>query len=225
MRYKWWVIVAVGLLGVGLASGLATPAGIAGLLAGNIAALKELGANLVPFKVSTALFIFRNNVIALLFSFVLSPILCLVPILALTVNGWLISFVGVMVVQEKSLGVLLSGLLPHGVFELPAVIMGEAAALSFGAMTLILLLRRDSRDMLLSFVTQDGAHLLLSIALLFLVGPFYAVIILALMKEQTKALLIPNLKQNLKYLVIACALLLPAAVLETYVTPRLLGLG
>ena len=107
-----------------------------------------------------------------------SPILCLVPILALTVNGWLISFISVAVVQEESLGLLLAGLLPHGIFELPALIMGEAAALSSGAL-----------------------------------------IIVALVSKKKKDLLLPGLKQNLRYLLVACALLLPAAIIETYVTP------
>ena len=103
------------------------------------------------------------------------------PILTLTVNGWLLAFVSVIVSQEKSLGFVLAGLLPHGVFELPAFILGEAAALSFGAM-----------------------------------------VILALFKKERRNLLLPSLKQNLKYLVIALALLLPAAIIETYITPLLL---
>ena len=100
--------------------------------------------------------------------------------MALTVNGWLISFISVAVVQEESLGVLLAGLLPHGIFELPALIMGEAAALSFGALTIVALVSKK------------------------------------------KDLLLPGLKQNLRYLLIACALLLPAAIIETYVTPLFL---
>jgi stage II sporulation protein M len=100
--------------------------------------------------------------------------------LALTVNGWLISFISVAVVQEESLGILLAGLLPHGIFELPALIMGEAAALSFGALTIVALVSKK------------------------------------------KDLLLPGLKQNLRYLLIACALLLPAAIIETYVTPLFL---
>ena len=101
--------------------------------------------------------------------------------MALTVNGWLLGFISVMVSQEKSVGFVLAGLLPHGIFELPALILGEAAALSFGA-----------------------------------------VVILALFKKERRSLLLPSLKQNLKYLMIALALLLPAAIIETYVTPLLL---
>jgi len=86
-----------------------------------------------------------------------------------------------MVIQEKSLGFLLAGLLPHGIIELPAFIIGEAAALSFGAM-----------------------------------------VILVLFKKKERSQLVPSLKQNLRYLMIAFALLIPAAIIETFVTPLLL---
>jgi len=181
MSYKRWILVAVCLFGIGMASGLATPVGVTNLLAEDLAALEELSAILVPFQVFTAIFIFLKNVSALLLSFIFSPILGLLPILALTVNGWLLSSISVVVVQEESLGLLLAGLLPHGIFELPALIMGEAAALSFGALAITALVSKGRRNQLL-----------------------------------------PGLKQNLRYLTVACILLLPAAIIETYITPLFL---
>ena len=183
MSFKVWVFISIGLFVIGIASGLATPPAIlTELINEDMAALRELAAILEPFQVTTAIFIFLKNVSALLISFIFSPILCLVPILALTANGWLISFVSVAVVQEESLGFLLAGLLPHGVFELPALIIGEAAALSSGAL-----------------------------------------IIVALVSKERRNLLLPGLKKNLIFLLVACALLLPAAVIETYVTPLFLS--
>ena len=181
MSYKKWILIAVCLFGIGMGFGLATPVGIIDLLAEDLAALEELGTILGPFKVSTAAFIFVKNVSVLLFSFIFSPILCLLPILALTVNGWVLSFVSAAVVQEESLGLLLTALLPHGIIELPAIIIGEAAALSFGSMAIIALISKEKRNQL----------------------P-------------------PNLKQNLRYLMVACVLLLPAAIIETYISPLFL---
>ena len=181
MSYKRWIFIAISIFGIGLVLGLATPSSIVSL--GDIvAAFEELGGSLVPFSIVTFVFIFVNNVVALLLSFVLSPILCLAPVLSLTVNGWLLSFVSASVAQEKSLGFVLVGLLPHGILEIPALIMAQAAALSFGTMTM-----------------------------------------LALFKKEKRKLLLPNFKKNLKYLLIALALLLPAAIIETYVTPLLLN--
>ena len=180
--YKWWSLIAILLFGIGIVFGLAAPTGITSLLAEDVAALAELGDLLASLPLAlTALLIFIKNASVLLMSFVLSPIFCLVPILALTVNGWVIAFISTIVIREESLGYLLAGLLPHGIFELPAFILGEAAALSFGTMTII-----------------------------------------ALFKKERRNLLLPNLKQNSRYLVIALALLLPAAIIETYITPLLL---
>ena len=181
MSYKKWIFIAVFLFGTGLILGLATPASIAGLISEDLTALEELSRILVPFSVFTVIFIFIKNVSALVLSFALSPIFCLMPILALIANGWLLAFVSSAVVKEKSFGYILAGLLPHGIFELPALILAQAAALSFGTMAMLALFRKEKRELLL-----------------------------------------PSLKQNLRYLMVALALLLPAAIIETYITPLLL---
>ena len=181
MNYKKWIFIAIFLFGIGLVFGLATPTSGINLLSEDVAAFEELSSILVPFKFLTVILILAKNVSALLLSFALSPIFCLMPILALTVNGWLIAFISAIVIQEESLGFVLAGLLPHGIFELPAFILGEAAALSFGAMA-----------------------------------------ILALFKKERRNLLLPSLKQNLRYLMVAFVLLVPAAIIEIYITPLLL---
>jgi len=222
MSYKRWIFVAICLFGIGMVLGLAVPYGIANFLAEDLAALEELGAILVPFKVTTAIFILVKNISALLLSFIFSPILCLLPILALTVNGWLLSFLGAIAAQQKSLGFVLAALLPHGIFELPALIIGEAAALSFGAMVIMLVVRKESRTVLVSIAKQSLGHILLTLALCFITGIFPTIIVLALLREKTRAIFVPNLKQNLRYLMVAFALLVPAAIIETYITPLLL---
>ncbi len=181
MNYRKWIFIAIFLFGIGLVFGLATPTSGINLLSEDIAALQELNSILVPFEFLTVILVLAKNVSVLLLSFALSPIFCLMPILALTVNGWLIAFISAIVIQEESFGFVLAGLLPHGVFELPAFILGEAAALSFGAMA-----------------------------------------ILALFKKERRNLLLPSLKQNLRYLMVALVLLVPAAIIEIYITPLLL---
>ena len=180
MNYRWWIIIAILLFAIGIIVGLATPASITDLLSEELAALEEFGEVLAPFTFSMFIFIFIKNAVALLVSFALSPILCLVPILALFVNGYLVALVSTMVMGERSLGFVLAGLLPHGIIELPALFIGEAAALSFGATAVVALLKKERRNLLL-----------------------------------------PSLKKNLKYLWIALALFLPAAIIETYITPLL----
>ena len=182
MSYKWWILVAAVLFGIGLILGLIMPAGSTGLLSEELVAFSELSDFLFALPpLLTAVFIFLKNALALLLSFALSPILCLMPILALLLNGWFLTFVAAAIIQEKSLGFVLTGLLPHGIIELSAFIMGEAAALSFGAMVILVLFKKKERNQI-----------------------------------------VPSLKQNARYLMIAFALLVPAAIIETFVTPLLL---
>jgi len=182
MKYKWWILVALLFFGIGIALGLATPTTSTNPISEEIAALEKLGDLVAPFKVSTVIFIFMKNALALLLSFALSPILCLMPVLTLSVNGWLLALVSSAIVQEKSLGFLLAGVLPHGIIELPALFIGEAAALSFGVAVMV-----------------------------------------ALFKKEKRSLLSSSLRQNSRYLIIALALLLPAAIIETYITPLLVS--
>jgi stage II sporulation protein M len=182
MSYKRWLFIAVFLFGTGVVFGLATPANNS-LPSEYITVFEEQSASILALpRPLIALFIFLKNTLALLISFALSPIFCLVPVLALIINGWMIAFVSTMVIQEESLGFLLAGLLPHGIFELPALILAQSAALSFGA-----------------------------------------VVILALFNKRRRNLLLPSLKQNLRYLAAALVLLLPAAIIETYITPLFLA--
>ncbi len=182
MSYKRWICIAVFLFGIGLAFGLTAPPGIPGIIAEDITTLEELVGLLASLPLPlVAVLLFIKNVSAMVISFALSPILCLAPALALFANGWLLGLISVIVSQEKSLGYVLAGLLPHGIFELPALILAQAAALSFGTMAILALLKRERRNLLL-----------------------------------------PNLKQNLRYLVVALVLLVPAAIIETYVTPLFL---
>jgi stage II sporulation protein M len=185
MRFRFWIFITIGIFIIGIAAGImvsiAMPAGIIDIFSEQLQAFDELGSSLGPFQISTLIFIFFKNALALLLSFAFSPLLCLLPLLAILLNSALISFISVLVVEEESLAYLLAGLLPHGIFEIPAFVIGEAAALSFGVATILALFSRNSG---------------MSLQNVF--------------------------KRNLKYLLLAMVLLVPAAIMETYVTPLLL---
>jgi stage II sporulation protein M len=185
MRFRNWVIIAAGLLVIGLCAGViigfTMPPAIISSLLSELEGLQELGLMYQPFLVSTAVFIFTRNATTLLLSFFLSPLLCIFPFVALTFNGLLLSFVSVIIAREESIGYVIAGILPHGILEIPAIILGEAAALSFGVGILAALFSKKRR------------------------GSFTA-----------------SLRENFKYLGIALALLVPAAIIETFVTPLLI---
>ena len=56
MRYRWWILVAVGLFTVGIMLGLVMPDDTASVFSEDIAALQELARFLGPFQLSTAAF-------------------------------------------------------------------------------------------------------------------------------------------------------------------------
>jgi stage II sporulation protein M len=185
MRFRFWVIIAAGLFIIGILAGIAIhdarPAGIADLFSGQETALGDIATSLGASYIVLLIFIFFKNALALVISFLFSPFLCLVPALALLFNSALISYFSIEVVQEKSLGFLLAGLLPHGIIEIPALLIGEAASLSFGVAVIITVFSPGRRDYL-----RD------------------------------------SFKENFRYLLIALALLVPAAIMETFVTPLLI---
>jgi stage II sporulation protein M len=76
---------------------------------------------------------------------------------------------------------VLAGLLPHGIFELPALVLGEACALSIGAAVITGMTNREKRGIIKTVI-----------------------------------------RSNLKYLGVTAGLFLAAAVVETWLTPRLL---
>ncbi len=181
MKYRWWLVVTAGLFVIGMVAGLAMPVGVGDILTDELAVLGELGSALAPFTVSTALFIFFKNVLALLVGFILSPLLCVVPVLTLLLNGGVLAVVAAEVARETSVGLVIAALLPHGILEIPAIIIGEAAALNFGVMAMIALVSRKRRQHFPS-----------------------------------------AMRLSLKYMGVACVLLVPAALIETFVTPMVL---
>lgn len=181
MDFKKWVVIALALFVLGLVIGIFPPNILTSLIANEMARLEGLAGSIVPFTFSMFIIVFIRNAIALLAGFIFSPVLCLTPILSLLVNGMLISYVGRIAAHDNSFSFALAGILPHGIFEIAALIIGGAASLSVGIATMQ-----------------------------------------AVVKESKRKQLVPNLKENVKHLLIALGLLLPAAAIETWVTPLLL---
>ncbi len=182
MKIKSWVAVVVVLFAAGIIWGLTTPSNTAGAFSGETRALQQLADFITGLPGWLMLgFILLKNVSAVLLSFVLSPLFLALPIVSLIVNGWLIGAVANNVVAQHSVGYLVAGILPHGIFELPALFIGEAAAISFGVAAMRAAFDETKR------------------------GQFTGV-----------------LKADLKYLGVSVLLFVPAAAMETFVTPLLL---
>ncbi|MDI3481136.1 MAG: stage sporulation protein [Tepidanaerobacteraceae bacterium] len=78
--------------------------------------------------------IFRNNIKALLFMMFGGILLGLAPILGILFNGFAVGIVYALNFhQGRSLAFFLAAMLPHGILELPAVILAAAFGLKTGA--------------------------------------------------------------------------------------------
>ena len=182
-HFRIWIAIAIALFALGIVWGLATPSVVGnGDLSQEQTAFGQL-AELIVGLPAWAMFlvILFKNITAVLFGFVLSPFFLIMPVVSLVLNGWLIGSISPSIVSEYSAGYLLAGLLPHGIIELPALFIGEAAALGFGSIAMQSVLRRDKREQLGN-----------------------------------------SFKTYLKYLGVAAVLFVPAALIETFVTPTIL---
>lgn len=186
IRFRIWVFVAIGFFAAGIAAGIAfsltIPDDTVAFFSDELAYFSDLGDILEPSQISTFFFILINNIYALLYTFIFSPLLCLLPVFSLLLNGSIISLVGVLVAQERSVGFVVAGLLPHGIIEVPAFLLGEAAALGFG----------------------------------------FAVMA-ALFSAKRRPQLLPTFRHNIRYVIIAIIMMVPAAIIETWITPLLLS--
>jgi stage II sporulation protein M len=145
MKFRIWLITALVIFITGLVIGLITPDVLPDAItseARTLEKLAELIAGLPPL--AAVLLVFLKNSLALFFSFIFSPLLCIVPLISLVANGWLLGVVSHSVLQQKSVLFLLAGILPHGILELPAFFMGQAVALAFGISVMAALVKRTS---------------------------------------------------------------------------------
>ncbi len=148
MKYRWWILITAVIFAASIAIGLTRPTMELGPVSGEADALQQIAqliATLPPLL--AVLFIFIKNLMSLVVSFMFSPILCVLPLFTLIANGWLIGVVSNSVIQQKSVGYLIAGLLPHGIFEIPAFIMGEAVALAFGVAVIATAIKRDKKPL------------------------------------------------------------------------------
>ena len=84
-----------------------------------------------PFQPFTVVFLFFKNLLTAGMAFILSPAI-IVPAAILLLNGYLLGMVGTIVTNEVSLWAAIAALAPHGIFEMPALVIAAAAGFRFG---------------------------------------------------------------------------------------------
>jgi stage II sporulation protein M len=166
MNYRKWIFISAGLFIFGLLLGLFIPTEGAGVFLKEAAALDEMAGVIAPLpQIVVFIFILLKNISVIVLSFILSPLLCIVPVVTLVINGGVIGLVSAIFMKEESLSFVLVGLLPHGILELPALIIGEAVALSFGIAVLQGIFGKNKQDIIKSNLTSNLKYLAVSAGL------------------------------------------------------------
>ncbi|MDI9644201.1 MAG: stage II sporulation protein M [Candidatus Verstraetearchaeota archaeon] len=84
-----------------------------------------------PFAPLTVVFLFLKNLLTASIAYLFSPII-IFPAAVLLLNGYVLGLVGTVVSTEVSLESSLAALVPHGIFEIPALIIAAAAGFRLG---------------------------------------------------------------------------------------------
>ena len=111
--------------------------------------------------------IFLKNLLASAMAMLLGLGLGLIPLMVVTSNGFLLGIVGYAAVQKVGILFLAAGILPHGIIELPVVLISIAIGFRLGYL-LAMTLAKENVD--LSGETRMAIHFLVRIVapLLFL---------------------------------------------------------
>ena len=88
--------------------------------------------------------IFLKNLLASATAMLLGLGLGIVPMIVATTNGFLLGIVGYSAVEQKGWLYLAAGILPHGIIELPAVLLSIAIGLRLGHLLALSLLKERS---------------------------------------------------------------------------------
>jgi stage II sporulation protein M len=78
------------------------------------------------------LVIFFNNSIKVFMAILLGLFFAIIPFLFLAINGLVIGVVARIIQIEEGLGFFWAGVLPHGIIEIPAVLVGAGLGIALG---------------------------------------------------------------------------------------------
>ncbi len=113
--------------------------------------MRQLGAALEPLasigdlSILFFLIVFLNNAIKALGLILLGILLGLPPLLFIGLNGFILGGLGSVLESAKGWTYAMASLAPHGVIEIPVILLAAALSLTVGMESLKWLLRRESR--------------------------------------------------------------------------------
>lgn len=117
---------------------------------------------------SIMLHIFFNNVRVVFMLIFLGFVLGFLPIMIVVVNGFAIGIVSEYIIRNESFLFLLTGLAPHGIIEIPIILLGAGVGYSSGmTASHVLVKNKTFADFKQSFINATWIFCLLVVPLLF----------------------------------------------------------
>lgn len=138
-QMKHYFIASALVMIVGIYMGAASSERFDNMILGQLEALKSITDSIKDEpnqQWSIFWLIFWNNASKSLIIIALGAFLGLPPLFFLVVNGLLIGYMSVLVVEKASWAALIKTIVPHGILELPAVIIACAYGLRLGILVL-----------------------------------------------------------------------------------------
>ncbi|TGC11381.1 stage II sporulation protein M [Methanolobus halotolerans] len=101
--------------------------------AGSLSGLEELAEMLQSLSaIEIMLLIFFNNAIKMLFAILLGPAFAIAPFAFLVINGFVLGVFAHIQIIENNLFFIIAGLTPHGIIEIPMLIISSAIGIKLG---------------------------------------------------------------------------------------------
>lgn len=132
---KHYFIVVVLVFGFSLYLGWANSEQFAHFLEGQMQGLKSLSQSLSNKENPQLwffIFIFLNNAIKSVVIIYLGLLLGILPLFMLIANGMILGYVLSLQTHESTLSIVLKGILPHGIIEIPVILIACAYGLKLG---------------------------------------------------------------------------------------------
>ncbi|MMZ62792.1 hypothetical protein D1872_250130 [compost metagenome] len=139
------------LFTIGVILGATNSNALASLVSGDVEKIGELSRELsetsIP-ELSLFTFIFLNNAIKSVIVIFSGALLGILPLIFLAMNGVVLGWVVAMSVSQGTnlFDLIVRGLLPHGIIEIPAIIIASGFGLQFGYLVLKGLGELGARD-------------------------------------------------------------------------------
>lgn len=150
-KYKKAMLLSILIFAAGLALGAGNADALARLVMPDLERLGEVSRNMAQSdypELNFFLFIFFNNAVKSIMVMLLGGFLGLLPAFFLLMNGLALGFVVTAAGAEGGnvLDLIVRGLLPHGVIEIPAILIAAGFGMQFGYLILKSLGELGSRD-------------------------------------------------------------------------------